>query len=817
MEIRALNRAQMRGPSNHLTLIPFPNMYRGRQFPIRTSFAIAAVLAGLFTAPSARALSLFHEIPSTTWGHTYAGGVSTHLTSKTASGANLDKQSTFIVTYNNFPEWAKNDVQAAIDVWSANFSSSVPISVEATWGKSSSAAILGSARPGNYFSGFKSAPDSTLWYPSALANAIAGQDLDPSSPEIVIQANSGANWDQRNDGTPTRSEYDLESVFIHELGHGLGFLSTNAYDPYFKFGILDQPTPFDAFAQTPDGRRLSDIQSPSYDLGTALTSTLAWTGPLGIAANNGVKPLLYTPSRYEVGSSVSHLDEATFSSSSVNSVMTPDLSPGEVFRSPGPLLVAMLADLRNKPPAGVTSAIPLPPQNASALVGDRSTLITFGLPANVRSAQIAEYDIKNERTGEETTAHGSPVLISGLKNGISYSFSISAKNDLGQSDSVRTNPVVPQAAWKATVLDSSSDGTHTASTLFRTKPAIVYTASRTKDLKVALWTGKVWRKITVDGRGGTLGRTRHDTSGAVSVCVSGSGKNQILHIFYSDLIDKDLRHATYDGGKFKYEIVDGNGPIVQPYDQANRVRTASDVSVSNACAITAAGIQVFYRDETQGILLGAFKGTSGKWSYELVDGDRKTENRTTGDVGTHLSAVAVGSKVSILYDSVLQVNQQKQVIFGEVRSATRMGNSTPWSYRTLDTSNGAVAVAGYTVSLNKTADGVIASWLTASRISIPRPTQIRWDNLSDLAPPATITTESFGLPTSPLSIDNRTLIFGCEGRMCTADLKPNGGRATLHLISNVLGTVPPDSTWVVANRVRYAVASIAGKITLLRP
>jgi hypothetical protein len=60
-----------------------------------------------------------------------------------------------------------------------------------------------------------------------------------------------------------------------------------------------------------------------------------------------------------------------------------------------------------------------------------------------------------------------------------------------------------------------------------------------------------------------------------------------------------------------------------------RVRTGSDVGISNACVATAGGIQVFYRDESQGILLGATKAKgASKWSYELVDGDRKTEGRT---------------------------------------------------------------------------------------------------------------------------------------------------------------------------------------------
>lgn len=792
-------------------------MHTRRRSPIRAGIALVAILTGLIAAPQAHALSIIHERPSTVWGHTYAGPSTTNLESTNNSGAHLQKQSTFLVTYNNFPTWARNDVQAAIDVWSENFASTVPITVDATWGRSATSGILGSARPGNYFSGFTGAPDPTLWYPSALANALAGNDLDKNSPEIVIQANSNASWDQRNDGKPTTSEYDLESVFIHELGHGLGFLSTDAYDTYFKYGILDQPTPFDAYAQTADGRRLADLPSPSLELGTALTSPLVWSGPLGIAANNGIKPLLYTPSHYEVGSSVSHLDEATFSSAGFNSVMTPNLDAGEVFHQPGPLLIAMLQDLKNKPPAGIASTIPLPPRNVAALVGDKSIVITFDLPTNSRTAQITDYDIKNNRTGQEISITSSPVLISGLKNGLSYTFSIFSRNELGRSESVQTNSVTPQPAWKPTVLDSLADGEHIATTLFETKPAIVYTDSKRGWVKLAIWNGKGWRKLTVDGRGGTAGRTLHNVAGPVSVCTSGSGTNQILHIFYADLVDKDLRHATFDGTNFKYEVIDGNGPIVQPYEQLNRVRTASDVSVSNACASTSAGIQVFYRDETQGILLGAVKGFSGKWTYEIVDGDRKTDNRTTGDVGVHLRAVAVGSKVSVLYDSVLVVNQQKQATAGEVRLATRTGISSNWSYRTLDTSSGGVAVAGYEVSLNKTSAGVIASWLTASGVSLPKPTQIRWDNLSDLSPPATITSDGYGRPTSPLSIDNRTLAFGCQGRICTTELKPVLGKAVISLVSNFQSPDAIDSDWVTVNKVRYAVASVAGKLTLLRP
>ena len=149
--------------------------------------------------------------------------------------------------------------------------------------------------------------------------------------------------------------------------------------------------------------------------------------------------------------------------------------------------------------------------------------------------------------------------------------------------------------------------------------------------------------------------------------------------------------------------------------------------------------------------------------------------------------------------------------------ATRIGISTNWTYRTLDTAGGGVAVAGYDISLNKTSNGVIASWLTASGVSLPRPTQIRWDNLSDQSPPVTITSEGYGLPTAPLSIDNRTLAFGCQERICTTELKPAAGKASISLVSNSQNPVAIESDWVTVNKVRYAVASVAGKLTLLKP
>ena len=782
-------------------------------------FALAgALIVALLTAPAAPALT-FKQIPATTWGHIYAGTQPSSTQSAPSKSKNLEVKSKFSVKYNNFPEWAKKEVQASIDVWSANFKSSVVVSVDASWGRSSSWGVLGSARPGSFFSAFSGAPDPSLWYSSALANALAGKDLDKANPEIIIQVNSAAPWNTRGDGVPTSNEYDLQSVFLHEIGHGLGFLSNDAYDPFFGLGSLDQPTPFDAYLQTIDGRRLADLPTPSKELGVALTSSLVWSGANAVKANGGVKPKMYTPARYESGSSTSHLDEATFSKAGVDSVMTPSLDPGEIFKEPGPLLLAMMEDLRSKPPAGVATDLPQSPRNAQAFTGDSSALISFDPPANLRTAQITEYIVKNVKTGSEKKTLTSPLLITGLKNGTPYTFTVIAKNALGVSDAAVTKAVIPQPGWKSTVLDSAADGKTVASTTFNGKPAIAYTDTKSGDLKLATFDGKSWKKVTVDGAGGSGGRTTDNIAGAISMCVNGSGVKQTLHIFYSDATEKDLRYATYNGKSFAFETIDGNGSAVNNYEDPVRVRTSSDVSVANACVASASAVQVFYRDESQGVLLGAVRTKGAAWKYELVDGDRKTDGRTTGDVGFHLQAIFDGTTTYVAYDSVISMNQKKEMTAGAIRVATRTSvEATAWQYQTLDISTDDALIFGFDVALAKTSSGVFATWLAASAASAPKANQLRWASLENPTKISKITTENFGTPGEFMTTDGKTIIFNCQERLCALDTsKKDLGQSAIRLVSSTQGSEPTQSAWVTVNKVKYLLATINGKLALLKP
>ena len=792
----------------------------GRSSTNRAKLSIALLSAALISS-SLLATSAQAQVrvrPSTVWGHTYAGtaaAVANATTSKSEPAANLEKLSKFAITYNSFPYWARTEVQAALDTWSANFNSAADITVTATWGRSASRDVLGSARPGSYFAGFVGAPDSTLWYPSALANALAGKDLDRDNPEIIIQVNSAANWNERGDDNPRTNEYDLESVILHEVAHGLGFLSTDVYDNFFGYGSIDQPTPFDAYIHTPDGRRLSDMPTPSLELGKTLTAPLYWIGENGKRVNGGAKIKMYTPAIYEPGSSVSHLDEVTYSKSGLDAVMTPNLDAGEVFHQPGPLLLAMMEDMRTKPPVGLAVSVPDAPRNVEALISNQSAIITFDPPANARAAQVSAYTVMNLKTSLTVTGTGSPLVISGLKNGTTYSFAVTAQNSLGTSVEAVTNSIIPQAGWKAAPVDLTPDGREIASTTFNGKPIIVFTDVLKGTLKIATWNGLVWKKTTIDGSGGSAGRTKNKIAGHISLCTSGTGTSQKLHIFYPDAVNRDLRYALYDGKSFVFDIVDGNGPAIQNYEIADRVRTASDVSVSSACAITPSGVSVFYRDESQGVLLGATKRiNTTKWVYELIDGDRNTDDRSTGDVAFHLAAYVTKTATHIIYDSVLVINQKREITSGEVRYATRSGVSpNSWKYTTLDQAENGVPVAGFDVAIAREKAGIRMVWIAASASSAPVPNQIRSTFVGNTTKVATAMTDGFGTPGASISLENGELIFNCELRLCSMNLAQANN--PIRLVSTIQTKEPGRGVFLTIDKKRLLLASIDRRIAFL--
>lgn len=734
---------------------------RGQRWKSSPLLVILTLVASLLLPSTAPALA-FKSAPATKWGLIQASpGNSERITAEPRQ-AKLEgeRKSEWRVKFVGFPEEAKSAVEYAVEIWSRSFESKVPVNVEATWGDYRTLAVLGSARPGFFFSSFLGAPDDTLWYPSALANALAGKDLNPGQEEIVLKVNSRANWYLGTDGRPSEDNYDLVSVVLHEIAHGLGFTSNAEFDRFFGTGYMFQPSPFDAYTQIPDGRSLADFCSRSAELGRVMRGQLQWSGEEGVKANGGVKPKLYSPADFEDGSSITHLDEGLFSNSSTDSMMTPNLEAGEVFRAPGPIVLGMIADMLRKPPISPATESPAKPANVKAIVGDRYALITLESSTCRRLDRITGYSVRTFPGGKTAVYTSAPIRVTGLKNGTSYTFEVSAQNSKGLSEPVETNSVKPESTSAGRVVDLYAKVSEVATTKSRGNPMLIYGDARTQTLKSATLVGNKWRLATI---------RKEVNVGKLSICKSGEGAKEQLHVIYADLTRQDLLYSNLRAGKWVNSTIDGNGVDIQDYRESVRRQTASDVSVSNACAVARNTLQVFYRDESQGILLGAVKTKSG-WIYEIVDGDRDSDNRTTGDVAFNLSAISHGDSVYLLYDSVLTINSNKAVTEGEVRLASRSDIfPEDWGYLTVDGTNSSSSIAGFATALAKQGEGIYGAWLRTSVLENSGPAIIRISSLVGNAEDTVdIEAPKVGKLGSPLLLSQSSVVFSCEQRLCSS-------------------------------------------------
>jgi hypothetical protein len=127
----------------------------------------------------------------------------------------------------------------AASKWEAVLASPLPIRIQVSFDPlmcTASSATLGATGALGIWRDFAGAPLANTWYSSALANARAGSDLDPSAADMVMEFNLNLGAADCLLGSPfylgfdgKGSGVDLAAVFEHEVAHGLGF--TTYVDP----------------------------------------------------------------------------------------------------------------------------------------------------------------------------------------------------------------------------------------------------------------------------------------------------------------------------------------------------------------------------------------------------------------------------------------------------------------------------------------------------------------------------------------------------------------------------------------------------------
>ncbi len=331
---------------------------------------------------------------------------------------------TFEVQYVGFSPEAQAAFQEAVNIWSTLIQSPVKIKIKAFW-RPLGTNVLGSAIWGTAFANFPNAQKLNTFYPVALAEKIAGKELNhPDSADIFANFSSTTAWYYGTSGTPPLNTTDLVSVVLHEIGHGLGF--TDSYDGEGgtgSHGVQSSTVPiiFDLAIENGGAQNLfQTFTSPSTELGAQLVSgNLFYNSPLAKAANSNALPRLYAPSTWDNGSSIAHLNESTYLAGNINSLMTPQIGFREVMHDPGPIVLGMFSDM-----GWVTTRIEHTPVNKE-LFGAITLTAKINSDNGFDASKVKLKYIKKSG-GVETTVTGTAI---GNTNEFSFSIPASAAND----------------------------------------------------------------------------------------------------------------------------------------------------------------------------------------------------------------------------------------------------------------------------------------------------------------------------------------------------------------------------------------------------
>lgn len=262
-------------------------------------------------------------------------------------------------------DWTPTMIQAfnyATQIWSTVLNGGIPVVIHACLYDELKDDPLGYARPEAWYANFPGASQQDTYYPAAQANQLANSDLNGASkPEIKATFNAEYSWYFGIDGKVPEGQYDFVSVVLHEIGHGLGFSGSANYDDGITVMIDGQPVDecngtkdvgclnnppriYDRFVEDGLTKLVGGFANPSLALGSAFTGgTLDFNGP---GANGGTQysPILYAPSKWEEGSSYSHLDEDAYENS-LDALMTPNLGFREAIHHPGTVTLGIMSDL----------------------------------------------------------------------------------------------------------------------------------------------------------------------------------------------------------------------------------------------------------------------------------------------------------------------------------------------------------------------------------------------------------------------------------------------------------------------------------------
>ena len=175
-----------------------------------------------------------------------------------------------------------------------------------------------------------------------VTNAIlSGSDVSGGDAEGQGQINFGQNWNSDFLSSTAANEFDLFTVVLHEVSHALGFSSginaSGGSDLVFTSSTGSSVaafTTYDTFLRAADGDLIVNSDGQFVGELSDLTSN-----DLNFQSVDGALLDIFSPSTFDEGSSISHLDFTT------DEVLNPSLAPGVEERVYGAGDLAVLSTI----------------------------------------------------------------------------------------------------------------------------------------------------------------------------------------------------------------------------------------------------------------------------------------------------------------------------------------------------------------------------------------------------------------------------------------------------------------------------------------
>ena len=503
-----------------------------------------------------------------------------------------------------------NVFQQAADILNSTYDISVVVNVNAQFNPltcSSSSGVLGSAGPAEYE--FVWETSTYRIYPHALYNQMAGSDVNASAVEINATFNSsidnnnsclnGTNWYYGYDA-PGAYELSLLSVVLHEILHGMGFLSLLQSDgssaAYYWDGAQNQDI-YDPYTlklkDAASGNMLSDMSAAARASVMTSVNNLVWSGTQVNAESgnysngvNGGQMKMYAPASYESGSSVSHFDTTV----TPNEVMEPSYT--EFLDEPG-LATELLAD------------------------------IGWGLAAVSNTAPVLSA-IGNQNLNEDASLNVSLSASDGEGDTLAYSLT-SASSSLGASISGSTLTISPTADYNGSgsLTVQVSDGSLTDS------ESISVTVNAVNDAPVL---ASISNQTTNEDTSKQVNLSASDVDGdSLSYSVTAASAELSTSVSGSQLIITP-QADWYGTGNMTVQVSDGSLTDSQTF-------SVTVNAVNDAPVLSAIGAQSLAEDGSLSVSLSATD----------TDGDGLTFSLTSAT--SALGASISGSTLTITPDA----------------------------------------------------------------------------------------------------------------------------------------------------------------------